>query len=97
MSDHIRRYTVTVRLKPEVLDPEGRAILATLQRLGHDKLKHVRIAKRYELEFAPDRAELARDRESPLTERVDLATVRHIAAQLLANPVAEVYQIETEP
>lgn len=90
MSDHTRRYTVTVRLKPEVLDPEGRAILATLQRLGHDKLKHVQIAKRYELEFAANR-------ESPLTERVDLAAVRRIAAQLLANPVAEVYQIESEP
>ena len=83
MSDHTQRYTITVRLKPEVLDPEGRAILTTLQRLGYDKLKNVRIARRYELEFSTDTADL---RES--SER--------IATQLLANPVAEVYQIENE-
>ena len=83
MSDHNRRYTITVRLKPEVLDPEGRAILTTLQRLGYDKLKNVRIARRYELEFSTGTADL---RES--SER--------IATQLLANPVAEVYQIENE-
>ena len=57
----------------------------------------MRIAKRYELEFATDRAELTHGHESPRTTRVDLATVQRIAAQLLANPVAEVYQIETEP
>ena len=83
MPDNTQRCAVTVRLKQEVLDPEGRAILATLQRLGYDQLKNVRIAKRYELEFAAHSA--------------DLPTVQRIAAQLLANPVAEVYQIETEP
>lgn len=82
-SDQTRHCAVTVRLKPEVLDPEGRAILTTLQRLGYDKLKNVRIAKRYELEFVADDADLP-----AMSER--------IAAQLLANPVAEVYQIETE-
>ncbi len=81
MSDTTQRCAVTVRLQPEVLDPEGRAILATLQRLGYDKLKDVRVAKRYELEF---------DATADLH-----ATSARIAAQLLANPVAEVYQIET--
>ncbi len=138
MPDGTQRCVVTVRLKQEVLDPEGRAILATLQRLGYDKLKNVRIAKRYELEFEADSVELESGKKSceaesgkksceaesgkksceaesgrkppraerelesgrkpPRAKRVDLSdTVQRIATQLLANPVAEVYQIEAEP
>ena len=77
-----QRCAVTVRLKDEVLDPEGRAILATLQRLGYHQLKGVRVAKRYELEFAAEASDL------PVLSN-------EIATQLLANPVAEVYQVET--
>ena len=142
MPDDTQRCVVTVRLKQEVLDPEGRAILATLQRLGYDKLKNVRIAKRYELEFEADSVELESGKKSceaesgkksceaesgrkppraerelesgrkppraerelesgrkpPRAKREDLSdTVQRIATQLLANPVAEVYQIEAEP
>ena len=161
MPDGTQRCVVTVRLKQEVLDPEGRAILATLQRLGYDKLKNVRIAKRYELEFEADSVELESGKKSceaesgkksceaesgkksceaesgkksceaesgkksceaesgkksceaesgkksceaesgrkpPRAKREDLSdTVQRIATQLLANPVAEVYQIEAEP
>ena len=78
--DNIQRCAVTVRLKPEVLDPEGRAILATLQRLGYDKLKNVRIAKRYELEFMSDDADL-----QATSERIAAQTACQSRCRSLSN------------
>ena len=55
-------YEITVQLKQEVLDPEGRAIKETLGRLGFGELSHVTVAKRYVVSLeAPEKraAELA--------------------------------------
>jgi phosphoribosylformylglycinamidine synthase len=78
------RARVTVRLKPAILDPQGRAVQATLQRLGHDRIDELRIGKIVEFTVAgtPDEAE---------------PTVRRIAEEVLANPVMEDVEIALEP
>ena len=73
-------YEVLVSLKKEVLDPEGRAILETLGRLGHRSLKGVKVAKRYVLDI-----EDHGDGGKALAER--------IASEFLANPVAETFEV----
>jgi phosphoribosylformylglycinamidine synthase len=65
-------------LKPEILDPQGGAVLAALPRLGISGVRSVRQGKRFELEIdgQPDAAQIAR-----------------IADGLLANPVIEDYTV----
>ena len=67
-------------LKPEILDPQGQAILAALPKLGFDGVTSVRQGKRFELELSTDTGD-ASDR------------VREIAAVLLANPVIEDFTV----
>lgn len=72
-------YEVVVQLKSEVLDPEGRAIQETLDRLGFNALKNVKVSKRYVLEID----------SSANSDEV----VNNIAKEFLANPVSETYSI----
>jgi phosphoribosylformylglycinamidine synthase len=75
----VPRLVVDVMLKPEILDPQGQAILAALPRLGFNDVTSVRQGKRFELELAQDAD--AADR------------VTRIAATLLANPVIEDFTV----
>lgn len=70
------RVRVTVRLKPALLDPQGRAVEATLHRLGHVGVADLRVGKIIEFTFDGD-PDAARDATSSMVER------------LLANPVME--------
>ncbi len=72
------RVVVDVVLKPEILDPQGQAILGALPRLGFDQVTGVRQGKHFELEVVDGTAE---------------ETVRTIAETLLANPVIEDFTI----
>lgn len=74
------KYEVLVELKEEVLDTQGRAIQQTLLRLGHDRLGSVKVSKRFVLDVAGDEAQAA-------------ALVKTLAAEHLANPVAEIFTI----
>jgi phosphoribosylformylglycinamidine synthase subunit PurS len=76
----VARVVVDVMLKPEILDPQGQAILAALPKLGFDGVTSVRQGKRFELELSTDAGDSA-DR------------VREIAATLLANPVIEDFTV----
>lgn len=78
------RARVTVRLKPAILDPQGRAVQATLRRLGHEGVDDLRVGKIVEFTVAgePHEAE---------------AEVRRIAEEVLANPVMEDVEIALEP
>ncbi len=67
---------VEVMPKPEILDPQGKAIGQGLHRLGIDGFD-VRQGKRFELSFA-----------GPVTDEV-LAQVKEAATSLLSNPVIE--------
>jgi phosphoribosylformylglycinamidine synthase PurS subunit len=75
------RVVVDVMLKPEILDPQGAAVLAALPRLGVAGVSGVRQGKRFELDVEGE---------------PDLATVQHLADRLLANPVIEDYTVRIE-
>jgi phosphoribosylformylglycinamidine synthase len=74
----VARVVVDVMLKPEILDPQGQAVVAALPRLGVTDVTSVRIGRRIELEFAGE---------------PDLAKANEIADRLLANPVIEEFAV----
>lgn len=71
------RVVVEVMPKPEILDPQGKAVAAALPRLGFEAFTSVRQGKRFELEV-----------EGEATEEV-LAQARRAAGEVLSNPVIE--------
>lgn len=78
------RVVVDVMLKPEILDPQGKAVHGALPRLGFSGVVDVRQGKRFELEI-----------EGVLTDE-RLAQVHEAAATLLSNPVIEDYTVRVE-
>ncbi len=78
------RVVVNVMLKPEILDPQGKAVHGALPRLGLEGISDVRQGKRFELEVE---GELTAERRAQLDE---------IAEKLLSNPVIEDYTIEVD-
>jgi phosphoribosylformylglycinamidine synthase PurS subunit len=70
--------------KPEILDPQGKAVHGALPRLGFAGVTDVRQGKRFELEF-----------EGEVTDEV-LAEVHEMAEKLLSNPVIENYTVTVE-
>jgi phosphoribosylformylglycinamidine synthase PurS subunit len=68
---------VEVMPKAEILDPQGKAVVGALARLGKDKFTAVRIGKRFELTV-----------EGPVDDAL-LAEVRELAEDMLANTVIE--------
>lgn len=72
------RVVVDVVLKPEILDPQGQAILGALGRLGIDGVSGVRQGKHFELD---------------VDDALDDAVLARIADTLLANPVIEDFTI----
>ena len=75
------RVVVDVMLKPEILDPQGKAVHGALPRLGVEGVTEVRQGKRFELEVE---GELTEDR---------LAQLHEIAERLLSNPVIEDFEV----
>ena len=73
---------VCVTLKPDVLDPQGRAIQRACATLGHEAVRDVRQGKLFEIELATS------DRVA--AERL----VRELCDKLLANTVIENWKIE---
>jgi len=71
------RVVVDVMPKPEILDPQGRAVAAALARLGFTGFSSARQGKRFELEV-----------EGDVTDAV-LAQATEAARTLLSNPVIE--------
>ena len=65
---------VDVVPKPEILDPQGQAIVHALPRLGLHGVRDVRQGKHFELDVDDD---------------VDTETLNRIAGELLANPMIE--------
>ena len=75
------RVVVDVMPKPEILDPQGKAVLGALPRLGFEGVTDVRQGKRFELEV-----------DGELTD-ARLTEVQQMAETLLSNPVIEDYTI----
>jgi len=78
----VKRATIHIRLKPGVLDPEGKAIEHSLAALGFAGIGQVRQARSFEIDL--------READSVRAREVADAMCR----QLLANPVIETYDIE---
>ena len=75
------RVVVDVMLKPEILDPQGKAVQGALPRLGFAGVSEVRQGKRFELELEGEATE----------ERLE--EVRQMAETLLSNPVIEDFAV----
>lgn len=70
---------VLVRLKPGVLDPQGRAVHHALEGLGFAGVENVRMGRLIELDVAED---------------TDRDTLTAMCEKLLANTVIESFTIE---
>jgi phosphoribosylformylglycinamidine synthase subunit PurS len=77
----VARVVVDVMPKPEILDPQGKAVLGALPRLGFVGVTEVRQGKRFVLEI-----------DGELTD-ARLAEVEKMAETLLSNPVIEDYSV----
>jgi phosphoribosylformylglycinamidine synthase PurS subunit len=75
------RATVLVRPKPGILDPQGEAVLGSLQQLGF-AVDAARVGRVVDLEL--------RDGDSGQAR----AELERMCDQLLANPLIESYEIE---
>ena len=75
------KVRVLVRLKPGVLDPQGRAVHHALEGLGFDGVAEGRIGRLIELDVA---------------DGTDHAALTEMCEKLLANTVIENFTIETE-
>ena len=74
------RVIVDVMPKPEILDPQGKAVQGALPRLGFHSISEVRQGKRFELTV-----------DGEVTEAI-LAEIHDLAEKLLSNPVIEDYR-----
>jgi len=74
--------TVLVRLKGEVLDPQGDAVRRALVRLGFDRVRGVRVGKLIEIEL-----------DDQPSEEV-LVRLSKMADEILANPVIEDFEVK---
>ncbi len=76
------RGIVTVVLKPDILDPQGRAVRDSLKSLDFNEVEDVRIGKTIEVKLN----ETSRDEAEEL--------LRRMCKSILVNPVIEDFQIE---
>ena len=75
------RVIVDVSLKPEILDPQGRAVQGALGRLGLSGVTSVRQGKQFVIDIEGD---------------FDEAKLHELAGNLLSNPVIENYALHLE-
>ena len=78
------KATISITLRPAILDPEGKTIQHALTNLGYDAVDQVRMGKQ---------AEVWIDAESEADAR-EVAT--EACEKLLANPVTENFDIQIE-
>jgi len=75
---------IFVRLKPSVLDPQGKAVTGSLTQLGFDTVLDTRVSKYIEITFEEDDPAGLRPK------------VEKICDTLLANPNTEHYSFDLE-
>jgi phosphoribosylformylglycinamidine synthase len=73
------KVRILVKLKPGVLDPQGRAVHHSLEGMGFEGVEDVRIGRMIELDVADSTSDAALD---------------DMCQKLLANMVIEYYTIE---
>ena len=75
------KFSVTVTLKKDVLDPQGKVVLNTLVSMGMDDLKSIRQGKHFEIEVNENNQDNAK-------KKVD-----EMCKKLLVNLIIEDYKI----
>ena len=75
------KISVTVALKKDVLDPQGKVVKQTLKNMGYECIKNVRQGKYFEIELNENNKNKA--------EKV----TKEICEKLLTNTVIEDYTI----
>lgn len=78
------KVLVNVALKPEILDPQGRAVLGAFERLGLKSVADVRQGKQFVITIDGD------------VDDAKLAQINEIASFLLSNPVIEDFTVEVQ-
>jgi phosphoribosylformylglycinamidine synthase PurS subunit len=78
------KVKVEVKLKPVVLDPQGKTVLSALHNLGYDKVEDARIGKLIELKIAGEDADKVREK------------VNDMCMKLLSNPVIEDFVVNVQ-
>ncbi|MEM9085235.1 MAG: phosphoribosylformylglycinamidine synthase subunit PurS [Pseudomonadota bacterium] len=73
------KIQILVRLKPGVLDPQGRAVHHSLEGMGFDGVEDVRIGRLIEMDVADGTSQ---------------ETIKSMCDKLLANTVIEDYSIK---
>jgi phosphoribosylformylglycinamidine synthase PurS subunit len=85
MGETMTIVVVDVALKPEILDPQGRAIVGALGRVGLSGVSDVRQGKQFVLNIDGD------------IDEAKLAQIHEIATTLLSNPVIEDFTVQVRP
>ena len=75
------KFSVTVTLKKDVLDPQGKVVLNTLVNMGMYNLKNIRQGKHFEIELDENDTEVAQ-------KKID-----EMCKKLLVNLIIEDYKI----
>ena len=79
--DAVSRVVVSVMPKEEILDPQGKAVVRALDRIGVSGVSDVRQGKRFALE---------------VDDSVSREDLERVASTLLANTVIEDFAIEVD-
>ena len=78
------KVKVEVKLKPVVLDPQGKAVLSSLHNLGFGEVADGRVGKLIELKIKDSNSDNVRSK------------IDDMCKKLLSNPVIEDYNISME-
>ncbi len=76
------KFSVTVTLKKDVLDPQGKVVQNTLNNMGMKNLKSIRQGKHFEIDIAETDLNLAEKK------------VEEMCKKLLVNLIIEDYKID---
>lgn len=78
------KATISVTLRPSILDPQGKTVHHALVNLGYDVVRRVRMGKHAELWIEAD------------TEAEARRVAEEACDKLIANPVTENYAIDLQ-
>ena len=76
------KFSVTVTLKKDVLDPQGKVVQNTLVNMGMNSLKNIRQGKHFEIEIEEKNETLAEKK------------INEMCKKLLVNLIIEDYKIQ---
>jgi phosphoribosylformylglycinamidine synthase PurS subunit len=75
------KFSITVTLKKDVLDPQGKVVQQTLQNMGMNTLKNLRQGKYFEIEINENEELIAKEK------------VNEMCKKLLVNLIIEDFKI----